>query len=405
MLQAVPETPERNRHELSLQVALGLALTATKGYAAPEVGRAYARARELCQQLMEAPELFLVLPGLFTFYVVREELPTARELAEQCLTLAQRVQEPAFLIDAHQAVGVTAFHRGDLVTAREHLEQSLALYDSRWHSSSGFAHDPGVSGRYYEAYGLWLLGYPDQALRSIRQALTLAQELSHPFSLAGAVHFAAMLHHLYREEQATRERAEELIALSREQGFAQWLALGGIMRGWTLAAQGQGEAGIAQIRQGLIAYAAVGAKLGRPHVLAVLAEAYGKAGRPAEGLSVVAEALAVVHDTGDCFFEVELYRLKGTLTLQSQVQGPKSKVEEETEAYFHKAIEIARRQSAKSLELRTVMSLSRLWQSQGKKAEARQVLAEIYSWFTEGFDTADLKEAKDLLSELSQEVH
>lgn len=432
LLRTVPETPERNQHELSLQVALGLALTATKGYGMPEVGRVYARARELSQQLTEVPELFVVLPGLFRFYVVREEFPTARELAEQCLTLAQRVHEPTFLIEAHQAVGMTAFHYGELAAAREHFEHSLVLYDSRRHGSSGSPHDLGVNGRYYRAYGLWFLGYPDQALRSIRQALTLAHELAHPFSLAGALYFTAMLHHLYREGHATQARAEELIALSREQGFLQWLALGGIMRGWALVAQGQGEAGIAQIRQGLAAYAAVGAKLGQPYLLGVLAEAYGKARQPAEGLNVVAEALAVAKNTGDCFFEAELYRLKGQLTLQSQTsprqvqdksktsqdksesrksESPKAEInipqstfhnpQSEAEACFLKAIEIARRQQAKTLELRATASLVRLWQQQGKHHEARTVLADVYGWFTEGLDTKDLQAAKALLEQLS----
>ncbi len=306
LLKTLPDTPERNQQELMLQITLGAPLTATKGYAAPEVEHAYVRARELCQQMGESPQLFPVLWGLWLFYLIRAELQTAREVAEQCLTLAQRVHESTLLIEAHQAVGMTAFHYGELATAREHFEQSLALYDSGQHGSSGSPHDLGVNGRYYRAYGLWFLGYPDQALRSIRQALTSAHELAHPFSLAGALYFTAMLHHLYREGHATRARAEELIALSREQGFPQWLALGEIMRGQALVAQRQGEEGIAQIRRGLAAYEAVGAKLGLPYLLGVLAEAYGRAEQPAEGLNVVAEALAVAKSTGDCFFEAEL---------------------------------------------------------------------------------------------------
>jgi predicted ATPase len=248
---------------------------------------------------------------------------------------------------------------------------------------------------------LWPLGYPDQALKRSQDALTLAQELSHPSSLVFALSFTAMLHQYRREGKATQERAETLIALSSEQGFPQWVALGTVRRGWALAEQGQGEEGIAQIRQGLAAYRETGAKLGRPLWLALLAEAYGKVGQVEEGLSVVAEALATVDKTGERFYEAELYRLKGTLTLQSKVPSPKSQVEEEAEGYFRKAIEVARRQQAKSLELRATMSLSRLWQQQGKKEEARQLLAEVYNWFTEGFDTKDLQEAKALLTALS----
>ena len=204
------------------------------------------------------------------------------------------------------------------------------------------------------------------------------------------------------------------MALAREQGFPYWLALGTTLRGWALVEQGQGEEGIAQIRQGLAAYRATGAELWRSRHLALLAEAYGKAEQAEEGLTALAEALDAVDRTGERMYEAELYRLKGQLTLQKfQVSGstfqvtnpqsltPNPQAEAEAEACFHKAIEIARRQQAKSLELRAVMSLSRLWQQQGKREEARQMLAEVYGWFTEGFDTADLKEAKALLEELA----
>jgi predicted ATPase len=254
---------------------------------------------------------------------------------------------------------------------------------------------------YFTAQTLWCLGYPDQALQRSQEALTLAQELSHPYSLAFALNYAAMLHQFRREGQATQERAEAEIALSTEQGFPLYLVEGTLKRGWALAAQGQAEEGIAQMRQGLTAYQATGAGLWRPHDLALLAEAYGKMRQAEEGLSVVAEAVTTMNKTGECEYEAEVYRLKGELTLQAKVQGPESKVEDEAEECFHKAIAITRQQSAKSLELRAVMSLSRLWHQQGKKEEARQRLAEIYSWFTEGFDTKDLQEAKALLAELS----
>ena len=241
----------------------------------------------------------------------------------------------------------------------------------------------------------------------------MAQELSHPFSLAWTFHYAARLHQFRRERQAAQERAEAMMALSSDQGFPEFLACGTILRGWALAVQGQGEEGIAQIRQGWAVWRATGAELWRPHWLALLAEAYGKVGQTEEGLALLAETLTAVDKTGERWYEAELCRLKGELTLQKfQVSGskfqvantqhpaPNTQAEAEAEACFHKAIEIARRQQAKSLELRAVMSLSRLWQNQGKKAEARQMLAEIYGWFTEGFDTADLKEGRVLLEEL-----
>jgi predicted ATPase len=224
--------------------------------------------------------------------------------------------------------------------------------------------------------------------------------------LAVALNWTAWLHQYRREGQLTQERAEAEIALSNEQGFPFWVAVGTIQRGWALAEQGQGEEGITQIRQGLAAYRDIGSELTRTHFLSLLAEAYGKTGQTEEGLTALAEALAFVDKTGERFYEAELYRLKGELTLQKfQVSGFKFQVqnspESEAEECFHKAIEIARKQQAKSLELRAVMSLSRLWQKQGKKDEARQLLAEIYGWFTEGFDTKDLQEARALLDELS----
>ncbi len=406
LLKTLPDAPERVRQELMLQVALGVPLMATKGYAAPEVERAYTRARELCQQVGETPQTFPVLVGLWVSFLLRAELQTARELGEQLFRLAQISQDPQFLLQAHYALGQTLFSQGEFVPAREYLEQGLALYDSQQHSSQSLfiGLDLGTSSRRWLAWVLWILGYPDQALKRNQEALTLARELSHPLSLAFAFNWAAWLHMFRRERQAVQERAEAAITLATEQGFAQALATGTIMRGWALAEQGQGKEGIPQIRQGLAAYQATGAK--QSHYLVMLAEAYGKVEQVEEGLTVLAEAQACVDKTGERFCEAKLYQIKGELTLQKfQVSGSRFQVppnpQTEAEACFQKAIEIARRQSAKSLELRAVMSLSRLWQQQGKKDEARKLLTEIYDWFTEGFDTADLKEARALLEELT----
>jgi predicted ATPase len=241
-----------------------------------------------------------------------------------------------------------------------------------------------------------VLGYPDQALQSIHEALTLAQELTHPYSLVYALSMGVLVHQFRREAQAVRERAEELIALSTEQGFPFWLAYGTILRGWALSAQGEGAEGIAQMRQGLVAHRATGAELQRIYFLSLLAEAYGKVGQPEEGLTVLVEALEMTDNTGERHWEAELHRRKGELLLMQQ--GQKA---EEAEECFRQALDIARRQQAKSLEVRAATSLSRLWQLQGKQEEAHQFLAEIYGWFTEGFGTADLKEAKVLLEELA----
>jgi predicted ATPase len=249
-------------------------------------------------------------------------------------------------------------------------------------------------------WNLWLLGYMDRALQRGYETLTLAQELSHPFRLAFALIYIVRVHQLRREVQTTREQAEALMGLGTEQGFTTATELGRFWKGWALAEEGQ-EEGIGRMQQGIAGFRATGTLI-LSSFLGLLAESCGKGGRTEEGLAAVAEALALVDETGERFWEAELYRLKGTLTLQSKVQGPKSYVEKEAEECFHTAIEIARRQSAKSLELRAVMSLARLWQQQGNKAEAHQLLSEIYDWFTEGFATKDLQEAKALLDELRQ---
>jgi predicted ATPase len=412
LLQLLPGTPEQSQQELQLQLTLAGPLTATKGYTAPEVERASTRALELCRQLGETPELFWALLRLWMFYLPRAEHKTARELAEQGLSLAQNVHNPISLVWAHFMLGATLLYSGEFTLAREHLEEVIALYDLQQHRSYGSLLDPGESCLSYAAWGLWFLGYPDQALQRSQEALTLAQELSHPFSVAHALNYAAVLYQLRREGYAAQKQTEVGIVLAAEQGFPHWLALGTSWQGWALAEQGEAEKGIVQIRQGLAAVRAMGAELAGPTYLALLAEAYGKVGEAEQGLGAIVDALAQVEQTGERWYEAELYRLKGELTLaQSKVQSLKSKVTDprplapdpqgEAEACFLTAIEIAQKQQAKSLELRAATSLARLWQQPGKREEAHQMLSEIYGWFTEGFDTKDLQEAQALLGELS----
>ncbi len=442
LLKSLPDTPERAQQELLLQTALCPALMTTKGWAAPEVGKAYSRARELCQQVGETPQLFPVLYGLCGFYTVRAELLTARELGEQMFSLASNIQDPSPLIAAHFALGQTLFWLGEFALAREHVDQGVVLYNPQQHRLLAFLYgqDPGVTCRLTAALALWNLGYPDQARKRVREALTLAQELSHSYSLALAPLYAGMLHQFRQEGQATQERVEAAMALSSEQGFSFLSARVTILRGWALATQGETEEGTVQIRQGMATLRTIGVEFGQSHFLALLAEAYGKGGQTKEGLTVLAEALDFARQTGERFYEAELYRLRGELTLQSQTslkqvsdkpqaspkqvenmsgtdQGqvedkseipspqhltPSTQAEAEAEACFHKAIDIAQKQQAKSLELRAVMSLSRLWQQQGKQKEAHELLAAIYGWFTEGFDTKDLQEAKTLLEQLTE---
>jgi predicted ATPase/class 3 adenylate cyclase len=398
VLKTLADTLERTQLELVLQTTLGPALMATKGYAAPEVEYAYARARELCQQVGETPQLFQALWGLWYFYLVRAEFQIAHKLGEQLLHLAQRGQGQVLLLLADRVLGQTLAFLGEFSTAQVHLDQGMSLYDPEQHRSlaSLYGQDQGVIFRSWAALALWCLGYPDQALWRSREALTLAQELAHPFSLAYAICFAGMFCQLRREVQDAQARATAEIALCTEQGFALYLARGTILRGWTMAEQQQGAEGLALMRQGLASYQATGAAVFRPYYLAFLAEAYGKVGQAEKGLSVLDQALAAVHKAGERFCEAELYRLKGELLLVRSADN-----HGEAEAYFQQALDVACCQQAKSWELRAAMSLSRLWQCQGKREPARQLLAEVYNWFTEGFDTADLQEAGALLAELS----
>ncbi|MGH7962030.1 MAG: AAA family ATPase [Candidatus Binatia bacterium] len=318
LLQTLPETAERRQQELSLHLALGPALSMTRGYADPEVERVYMRARELCRQVGETPQLFPVLQGLWIFALARAEYQPARELGEQLLRLAQSVHDPTLLLEAHQAVGVTLHFVGEFAEAQTHVEQGTAFYDPAQHHSIAllYANDPGVMCLTIAAWVLWLRGYPDQALTRAEEALTLARTLSHPLSLGVALFGCSLVsQHCGRQGQAAQHSIEEAMALSIAQGFPLLLAVGLILQGALLVRQGQSEAGIEQMKQGLATFEATGAEALRTYFLALLAEAYSVAGQPEEGLVVVAEALQAVNKTGERFYEVELWRLKGQLTL------------------------------------------------------------------------------------------
>jgi class 3 adenylate cyclase/predicted ATPase len=397
LLATLPETPARAQQELDLQLALGSALVATKGYAAPEVEQTYARARALCAQVGDTPQLFPTLQGLCQCYYGQGALPTARELGEQLYRLAQREAAPPHLLEAHDALGSTLFYLGDYAAAWTHLEQGIARTDLTAERALALSHGvaPGVRCLAIAANVLWCLGYPAQAMRRSQEALALAQGLAHPYSLALAQFWMVYLHCRCREAQAVQAQADALLALATAQGFALWVEVGTCWRGWALAMQGQSEAGLAQLHQGLAAVLTTGWTLGQSSCLVLLAEAAGHAGQVAEGLRLLAEALTAFEATGRGDGLVEAYRLQGELLLRQATPDAA-----QAEACFLQALAMARRQHAKSWELRAAMSLSRLWQQQGKQADARQLLAEVYNWFTEGFDTADLQEAKALLEEL-----
>ena len=405
LLTTLPDSTERRQSELSLQLMRGAALMATQGLGAPEVAYAYARAWDLCQQLGEAAQTFAVVTGLFTFHTGRGDVPKGHEFAEQGLRLAEQGHDPALLLQAHRGLGSSLFYLGQFIKAREHLEQAVILYDAPHHQGLAFRYgqDPGVVAAGFLSWTLWRLGYADQALQRSRAAVALARQLAHAHSVAWALHFTAVLHGLRGEWDSIQACAEELLAVAAEQGLAFWLPLGTFDQGWALVGQGQYTEGIARMRQGIAGLRATGSQLGQSGLLRTLAEAVAHRRETEEGLRILDEAFAVARHNGEEYDAVELWRAKGELThVQSLASQAASGGVQEAEASFLRAIEIARRQSAKSLELRAVIRLSRLWQSQGRREEARQILAEMYSWFAEGFDTEDLQEAKILLAELGR---
>ena len=431
LLKTLPDTIERATQELTLLVSLGPALMVTKGYAAAEVANVYTQAHALSQRVGDTPALFPALLGLATSALIRGEFHTAHELGEQLLHLAQREHDSALLVEAHYILGTTLFHLGELDAARQHLEQGIALYDIQQHRFLAFRYgqDPGVFCLCYLTRILWFLGYPDQALQYSHKAVALANELKHPFSSTLAATFAAVIAQLRREEDSTLTEAAAAIALSTEHSFAFYLAMSTMLYGWALTLQGYSDEGIQQLQHGLTAWQATGAELFRPHVLALLAEAYGATARSDEGLRVVADALSTANKGGTRFYEAELHRRQGELLLNAERGTLNDELKtssvhrssfrmhrsEEAEACFLKAIEIAQKQHAKSWELRAVMSLVRLRRRHADEhaarstpsaagtalAEAHSMLSETYHWFTEGLETKDLQEARALLAELN----
>lgn len=390
LLARTGDTPERPERELTVQIALGIALVMTKGYAADDVARTYERARALCRQLPETPQLFPTLWGLWMFYVVRSALHPALETAEQLLRLAGSADDPGLLVEAQLAMGITLYHRGDFL-ARAHLEQSLAGYDPEQHRAHRlvYGQDPGVLGGVYLAHTLWLLGYADQALTRNAQALALTVQLGDPYTQALARGLASILHDYRRDVAAAREQAEITVALSTEYGFPFFEAMGTILLGSALAQQ-EHDDGIDRIHRGLAAYQALGAKLTLPHRLALLAGACAVRGRIDEGLRAATEGITLAEASGDVYYVAELYRLKGELCLK------RSASTEEAEDWFHRALETARRQQARSLELRAAVSLVRL--SPRPAPETVRRLRDVCSWFTEGLGGRDLEDARALLA-------
>jgi predicted ATPase len=400
-LTELPDSPKHAQQELELQIALGTALIGPKGYGS-EVKKAYTRARELCQQLGKTSQLSRVLGELAVFHYVRADPQKARDLAEEALSLAQQADDPLLVAISHWYLGFIWFSLGEYLTARKHLKQTISFYEPKQHHHPFISlrgSDAGIGALAYDACCLWCLGYPDQALSRSQQALSLARELDHHFSLVDVLSYAGcMFHAMARNGEALKEDGAELKRLSHDAGFAGWIEIGSSYYGEALVILGQVSEGLTQIREGIEANKNKGAWCYLPGALRSLAEAQAKSGQPEAGLTTLAEALALVEKTNEHHWEAELHRLRAELLL---MQGD----EDEAEASFEKAVEVARRQSARSWELRAATGLARLWQKQGKKDDAHQVLTEIYNWFSEGFDTPDLREARALIETLIGEIH
>jgi len=397
IIRLLPESSRRDQLELQLQLSRGPALMATTGYATTEVEAAYTRARDLCHRLGESRPLFPVLRGLWGIYLTRGDLPSAHELGRQCLTLAGRSQHPVLLLWSSYMLGTTLAHMGEPAPANEHLDRALKLYDIEKRGTPHALQDPGVWCLGVKAVAMWLLGYRDQALKVSRESIALAHTLSHPFSEACALDVAAMVLQLCHEVQEVLDQVEAANALWTDQRVGFWFAWGNILGGWALSQVGRTAEGISQMRRSLSAYCSSGAGLLLPYFLGLLAEAHGKEGNTDDGLSTVAEALSVAERRRERWCEAELLRLKGELLLKAS----RDRVAEAEEC-FRQAHSVAHHQGARSFELRTTMSLCRLWQQQDKVEEAGRMLAQAYTSFTEGFDGPDLREARGLLRDLGR---
>jgi predicted ATPase len=397
LVQRQPDNANRDRTELDLQVAIGTPLIAVKSWTAQETGDAYSRARDLCQALGNPPELLPVLYGLWAHRWTRADLDGARDLAEEFLREAEQQEVRAARLVAHRALGTILFGYGQFNLALQHLQQTVDLYDQR--TDAEIAHvygmDPKMGAADYIAWTRWLLGFPDGALQTSEEALAAVRQTSHSYSTAFALAWHALILLLRGDYDGAQEQVELCLPMSLEQRFPFVSSCSRIFLGWALANRGDIHEGVTEIESGLAEYRAIGGEAFKPTWICVMANISGRLGRPEEGINALDKAFALVGETKERWWEAELHRSRGQLLLLAQDAKAA-----EAEQSFRKAIQVAQSQQAKSLELRAATSLSRLWQSEGKRQEAHDLLAPVYDWFTEGFDTADLKDAKALLSEL-----
>ena len=398
LLEQLPDSSKRDHQEIDLLLALGIACQGLLGAQPDEIVNTYTKAYELCKRVGNTTQKVRALGGLAVLYYVRGEHHRAKEFASEGLALAEKSNEPLLLLLCHWYLGFIDFCFGNHVNALKHFRCALDIYDpDQYHHSIVYLRgsDAGLGAMAYEVCCLWCLGYPDQALERSEEALSLARKLGHPFTLADVLCFAGCLFHAMRRDGESLEmNAEELMRLSQERSLTGWFATGSRSQGEAFALQGKIQKGVKQAREGMEAMRSEKMWIYHSGTFAILAEVQSKAGNLDEALANLNEAFAFVEKTDERYWEAELYRLKGEILSK---QGEDNCAEDS----ILKAIEISRMQSAKSLELRAVMSLCRLWKKQGKREDAHQTLTEIFNWFTEGFDTPDLIGARKLLGELA----
>ena len=414
--------------ELELQTTLGTALIATSGYASEEVETAYTRARELLDTLeakepvsRESPEFsvnttgkdlgFPVLFGLWLSHLVQGRLRSARELGQQCFTIAKQAGDPAFEVEARRALGATLYYLSEFRTARKHLEAGIELYQPQHHPVPTFLHyvaDPGMTLLSYSAPLLWCLGYPTQAEARLHEAIAIGKDRNHPFSDAVVLHFKTVLYQYEGDVENVNTTATEMLAICQEHGFSGWEAVAMVMKGWTLAEQNRSEEGIAMIHKGIAAWKKTRAEMLLPLFLALLAQAYQRDGQLSLALQTLDSARSIVNQTGERTHAAELSRQQGELCFmlskKTKTANEDNTTTKQAEDHFQNALTIARQQSAKSWELRAALSLCELWMTQNRYQDAYALLEPTYTWFTEGFDTKDLKRAKNLLMELEVRI-
>ena len=424
---------DQRTQERELQILRGSVLVATQGPASPDVARAFDRARELCEPGENSSQLFTVLRGQWISHCSRGQLRLARGLGQELLRLGQLKNDAAFLVEAHRALSAVSIHVGEPEMALAHAEQGVAMYRPSEHRTVAWRpQEPGVACLCYASYALWHLGYADQALARVRQAVALARELGQPHARVRTIFSLALVHQLRREAATAHVEAEATVKLSMDLGFPLYEAWGRQVDGWALVVHSQGKEGVRQIDQGRLEAETIGVELYRPYFLARLAEAHASLGQIESGLRVLRNALEIVEKNEERTWEAEIHRLQGSLVLlKAGIEGPLGlasargraapapsrslgtgpasgrggsdirEAESQAEACFRRAMEVAHRQGARSLELRAATSLGRLWRRQGRRAEGRDLLEPVYAWFTEGFDTADLTEARQLAETLA----